>query len=101
VGFAKVQVNRSRAYTTHSSYECSSNPINSSDQHQVVRDEYDKVEEKQEETNEIEVKKGEESEASYVVPNRRRYLTKEYLAYTIEEEKATLDYNPTSDSEQE
>ena len=70
-GICKGAGKPSKANTTHSSSKCSFNPINSSDQHQVVRDEYDKIEEEQEETNEIEVEKGEETEASYVVPNRR------------------------------
>jgi hypothetical protein len=92
----------SRAYTTHSTAECLFNTINSSIQHQVVQDEYDKeVEEEQESNEESEVEAGELSDASSDVYNRRRRHSNVYTSNTENDDDIVLNYNQTSESEQE
>jgi len=92
-----------RAFTTHSTSECSFNPIKSSDQSKVDLDEQIcEEEEEQEVTVETEVDEGEESEESRNYRNRRR-ISKEnnYSLKTVEDEYILLNYNQISDSEEE
>ena len=92
-----------RAFTTHSTSECTFNPIKSSDQSQVdINEQIDEEEQVQEETIEEQIDEGEESDESRLVRTRRK-LTKEsyYKLNTVEDDECILNYNQTSDDESE
>jgi hypothetical protein len=92
-----------RAFTTHSTSECTFNPIKSSDQSQVDIDEQiDEEEEVQEETIEEEIDEGEESEESRLLRHGRKLTKKSYYKLnTVEDDECILNYNQTSDDESE
>jgi hypothetical protein len=86
-GICKEAGKSYRAYTTHSNSECQLNTLESSEQQQIVLDDYDEeVEEKQEVTDKIEIDEGEDSEASSIIRNRRKFL-KQIIKPTLSTKK--------------